>query len=217
MSIMSVPRRRAAPNLAEERCPTALLLIDVINRFDFEGADALLRAARPMATRIAALTQRARKAGIPIVYVNDNFGRWRSDFRTIVRTCSDGDARGREIAELLAPSDADYFVLKPSNSAFYGTVLETLLRHLGAETLVLTGVATDNCVLFTAHDAYLRRFRLLVPADCVASESASRDRRALEIMATSMKADTSTSDRLRLPTLARGRRGPKVARDDQRE
>jgi nicotinamidase-related amidase len=143
--------RRGSPNLAPERCSAAVLLIDVINRFDFEGSEALLKTARPAARAIARLKKRAIEAKVPIVYVNDNFGRWRSDFRAIVRTCCAAQAKAgaREIARRLAPTARDYFVLKPTNSAFHGTVLETLLRHLGAETLVLAGFATDKCVLFT--------------------------------------------------------------------
>ena len=101
--------------------------------------------------------------------------------------------------------ERDYFVLKPSNSAFYASVLETLLRHFDAETLILTGVATDNCVLFTAHDAYLRGFRLFVPRDCVAAETSARNSRALQIIGRTMKADTRSSDRLRLASLMKGR------------
>jgi nicotinamidase-related amidase len=193
--------RRRPANLGAHRCRAALLLIDVINRFDFDGGDALLRSTRPMAEKLAALKARAARAGMPVVYVNDNFGRWRSDFRAIVQHCSGEDNRGRDVVERLAPVPTDYFVLKPSNSAFYASVLETLLRDFETETLVLTGVATDNCVLFTAHDAYLRGFRLFVPEDCVAAESAARSRQALQIIARSMKGDTRASGRLRLGSL----------------
>jgi nicotinamidase-related amidase len=191
--------------MAERRCRAVLLLIDVINRFDFDGGEALLRAARPVARRIATLKARAVRAGMPVVYVNDNFGRWRSDFRATVEHCLRDDAPGREIVQRLAPTARDYFVLKPSNSAFYASVLETLLRHFDAETLLLTGVATDNCVLFTAHDAYLRGFNLLVPRDCVAAETSARNSRALQIVSRTMKADVRPSDRLRLASLLKRR------------
>lgn len=192
-------RVRGSSNLTvDERCSAAVLLIDVINRFEFEGSAALLRSARPAARAIAKLKERAERAGVPIIYVNDNFGRWRSDFRAVVRACREPSAKAgaREIANLLAPTPRDYFVLKPTNSAFHASVLEALLRHLGTETLILCGFATDNCVLFTAHDAYLRGFRLLVPRDCVAAETAARQRDALTIMTQTMKADTGASTRL---------------------
>ena len=183
-----------------------MLLIDVVNRFEFEGGEALLRAARSAARRIAALKARAASLDMPVIYVNDNFGRWRSDFRTLVEHCLREGARGRDIVRLLTPTPHDYFVLKPSNSTFYASILETLLRDLHVETLLLTGVATDNCVLFTAHDAYLRGFRLFVPRDCVAAETSARNSRALEIIGRTMKADTRSSARLRLASLMRKRR-----------
>jgi nicotinamidase-related amidase len=197
--------RRASPNLSQERCSAALLLIDVINRFDFDGSADLLKSARPAALAISRLKERAIAAGVPVIYVNDNFGRWRSDFRAIVRTCRAPEAKtgAREIVERLAPRSRDYFVLKPNNSAFYATVLETLLRHLGAETLILAGFATDNCVLFSAHDAYLRGFRLLVPRDCVAAESSARQRNSLAIMTQTMKADVRASAGIDLARLMR--------------
>jgi nicotinamidase-related amidase len=198
---------RAQPStMAAQRSRTALLLIDVINRFEFKGGEALLRAARPVARKIAKLKARAARVDMPVVYVNDNFGRWRSDFRSIVDHCLRADSPGREVVERLLPTDEDYFVLKPSNSAFYASVLETLLRHFGADTLILTGFATDNCVLFTAHDAYLRGFKLFVPRDCVAAETRARHDRALQIAGRTMKADTRSSDRLRPASLSSRRR-----------
>jgi nicotinamidase-related amidase len=160
-----------ASQIAGRRSRAVLLLIDVVNRFEFEGGKALLKAARPVSRKIATLRARAARVRMPVVFVNDNFGRWRSDFRAIVGHCLREEAPGRDIVSRLEPAARDYFVLKPSNSAFYATVLETLLRHFDADTLILTGLATDNCVLFTAHDAYLRGYKLFVPRDCAAAES----------------------------------------------
>ena len=178
---------------APDRCPVALLLIDWINDLEFEGGDRLLERALPAARATAALRTRAKAAGVPVVYCNDNFGRWRSDFRSLLRHCLDGGVRGRPIAELLAPDEDDYFVLKPKHSGFHSTTLDVLLAHLGATTLVLTGIAGNFCVLFTAHDAYMRNFRLAVPRDCIASEAAEDDRHALEHMAKVCKAATAPS------------------------
>ncbi len=143
----------------------ALLLIDVINDLEFDGGERLAEHAGPMAERIAALKRRALAAGVPVVYVNDNFGQWRSDFRATVEHCLNDGVRGEPIVRRLAPEAEDYFVLKPENSGFYSTTLELLLRHFGAKTLVLAGVAADNCVLFTAQDAYLRDYRVVIPSD----------------------------------------------------
>src|SRR5512138_1439961 len=178
----------------------ALLIIDMINAFDFDGADGMLPRALRAARGIAALKRRARQLGVPSVYVNDNFGRWRSDFHAILEHCL--ESPGREIAQLLRPEKDDYFVLKPKHSGFQFTTLDVLLEHLGAQTLILTGVAGNFCVLFTAHDAYMRDYRLLVPADCVASLTESDDRYALEHMASVTKADVRASAELDLTALA---------------
>ena len=165
----------------------------MINAFDFDGAEAMLPRALAAAKAIASLKQRARKDGVPVVYVNDNFGRWRSDFRNTLAHCLRDGVRGKPIAELLKPDADDYFVLKPKHSGFQFTTLEVLLAHLGAETLVLTGVAGNFCVLFTAHDAYMRDYHLAVPGDCIASQTEADDAYALAHMAKVTKADTRPS------------------------
>jgi nicotinamidase-related amidase len=178
---------------APDDCPVALLLIDMINDFEWRGGAAMLPRALAAAKKTAALKRRARQAGVPIVYVNDNFGKWRSDFRTLLDHCLNDHVRGQPIAELLRPDEDDYFVLKPKHSGFHSTTLDVLLDHLGAETLILAGYAGNFCVLFTAQDAYMRDFKLLVPRDCVASLTVADDRYALDHMAKILKADTRTS------------------------
>lgn len=181
-----------------ENSPVALLLIDVINDMEFEGAEALVEQAVPMARRIAELKRRAKQAGIPAIYVNDNFGRWQSDFRRVVEHCLEDGVRGEEVARILQPEDDDYFVLKPKHSAFYATTLDTLLTYLGARTVILTGVAGNICILFSANDAYMRDLNLFVPADCVASNMAEENQHALEQMRKVLKADITMSHRLDL-------------------
>jgi nicotinamidase-related amidase len=177
----------------------ALLLIDVINDLDFPEANQLLRYARPMARKILRLKERAKKAGIPVIYVNDNFGRWQSDFRRQVQHCLREESRGHEIVLLLQPEEDDYFVLKPKHSGFFSTTLETLLRYLGSTTLLITGLAGNFCVLFTANDAYMRDYDLIIPSDCTASNSASENKEALALMRKFLKADTRPSSKIRLP------------------
>lgn len=160
----------------------ALLLIDVINAFDFEGSAPLVEAATLAAGKIAALRQRARAAGVPVIYVNDNFGRWRSDLHAIVRACSEPDKPGREVTRALTPGEDDYFVLKPRHSGFYRTPLDLLLEELGTRSVVLVGFATNICVLFTANDAHMRHYDVIVPSDCTASNSFELTRQALEHM-----------------------------------
>src|SRR5687767_15346036 len=181
-----------------ETCSVALLLIDVINDLEFEGSEALVRQAVPMARRIAELKRRAKETGIPVIYVNDNFGRWKSDFRRVVEHCLHDGVRGEEVARILQPDDDDYFVLKPKHSAFYATTLDTLLTYLGASTVILTGVAGNICILFSANDAYMRDFNVIVPGDCVASNTPDENRHALEQMRTVLKADVTPSTELDL-------------------
>lgn len=144
------------------------------------------------------LKQRAREAKVPIIYVNDNFGRWRSDFKKIVDRCLHGDVRGRPIAELLVPDEDDYFVLKPKHSGFFSTTLDLLLEYLGVRTLVVAGFAGNNCVLFTANDAYMRDYRLIIPADCIASNTPADNENALQQMQQVLKADIRPSTEIDL-------------------
>ena len=175
------------------KASVALLLIDWINDLEFDGGDKILPQALAAAKATAALRRRAKQAGVPVVYCNDNFGKWRSDFRaTLDHVLKDG-VRGRPLAELLAPDEEDYFVLKPKHSGFHSTTLDVLLAYLGARTLILTGIAGNFCVLFSAQDAYMREFKLVVPPDCIASEEASDNRYAIEHMRKVCKADTGPS------------------------
>lgn len=181
---------------APDKSETALLIIDVINDFDFPEANQLMRYAPAMARRIAELKERAKKARIPVIYVNDNFGRWRSDLRRLVEHCREG--RAREIVNLLRPEEDDYFVLKPKHSGFFSSTLETLLRYLGAKTLILTGIAGNYCVLFTANDAYMRDYKLIIPRDCTISNTKRENDQALALMRNYLKADTRPSAKIRL-------------------
>ncbi|MCE7031303.1 cysteine hydrolase [Lysobacter sp. GX 14042] len=165
----------------------ALLVVDMINPLDFEGADALKPHAVAAARQIAALARRARAAALPVIYVNDNFMHWQADFREIVAQVREG--KGRELAELLAPEPGDYFVLKPKHSAFLATPLEILLEKLEVGTVLVSGVATDGCILATATDAHMREYGVHVPGDCVAAITAGRSRRALELMHDAMHID----------------------------
>jgi|SRR5688572_24509309 len=186
---------------APDNSATALLLIDVINDMEFDGGEQLLKHALPMAERIATLKTKARELKIPIIYVNDNLGKWRSDFKqTLEHVLQDG-CRGKPVAEMLKPDDDDYFVLKPKHSGFFSTTLDLLLEYLQARTLILTGIAGNNCVLATANDAYMRDFKLLVPEDCVVSIEGQDNDYALKQMQKVLKADISPSTRLDLASL----------------
>src|SRR5688572_24719021 len=121
---------------APDKCETALLLIDVINDLEFPEADQMLDDARTMARNLLRLKRRARKSAVPVIYVNDNFGKWRSDFRSTIEHCQSRKVRGHEVSKILAPTSDDYFVLKPKHSGFFSSTLETLLHYLGAKKLI---------------------------------------------------------------------------------
>jgi nicotinamidase-related amidase len=149
------------------------------------------------ARKIASLRTKALRAGVPSVFVNDHFGRWKSDFRQLVSRCSRTDCLGAPILDLLAPTASDYFVLKPTHAGFFGTPLDRLLAELGSEQLVLTGISAHQCVLFTANEAYLRDFELIIPRDCVASKTNRQRRFALEYFESVLHAGITASTSIR--------------------
>jgi nicotinamidase-related amidase len=175
---------------APDDSPLALILIDVINDLEFPEGPRTLASALAMAEQLAQLAGRARACGVPVIYVNDNWDRWRSDFRAQVEHCLRDHVRGQPLVELLQPQPQDYYVLKPKPSGFYGTPLGLLLDHIHARTLICTGLTADICVLLTASDAAQRGFRVIVPRDCVASHSAEQTALALELMKAALQAET---------------------------
>jgi nicotinamidase-related amidase len=177
---------------------TALLIVDMISDFEFDDGDKLCKAAIPAARKIAQLKQRAEGVGLPIIYVNDNYGKWQDDFARQVERIIGEKTRGHTIAELLRPAAEDYYVLKPQRSGFYETPLEVLLSGLGVGRLIITGVTTDICVLFTAHDAYMRGFKLSVPADCTAAVTTSHHRSALTLLKRAADTDTTISAKMKM-------------------
>lgn len=181
-------RKREPKQRARGR--TALLLVDFMNPMDFDGAAAMAPRAVKAAQRAAVLRERMHAQRAPVIYANDNFGRWEADFSAVVADCKQRGGPSARMARLLAPAAADRSVLKPRHSAFFGTPLEFLLDELDVGHLVLAGLAADSCIMFTAHDAYLRKYGLWIPSDCVASEKDAWRREALAYMARVLKART---------------------------
>ena len=169
---------------------TVLLLVDLINPLQFDGAEHLAGPAVQAATAVAALKRDAAARGVPAIYVNDNFGRWHSDFRALLTDCRRQGGAAARLVQLLAPRADDFTVLKPRHSGFLGTPLAWLLRNMNTRRVVITGLATDLCVQFTAMDAFLRGLQLWVPADCAAAESVQRHQAALAWMARALKCET---------------------------
>jgi nicotinamidase-related amidase len=181
--------------MADDTTPgTALLIIDMVSDWQFEDADKLLPGAQRIAPAIGALKQRCRAAGVPVIYGNDNRGRWRSDFRQVVQLSL--DSRGAGITRALMPDHDDYFLLKPKHSAFFCTPLDLLLQDLKVRRLILTGVATDQCIATTALEARMRNYDAEAPRDCTATQTAERDARMLAHFDEALNVRTTPSGQL---------------------
>jgi nicotinamidase-related amidase len=187
---------------APDRSEAVLLLVDVINDLNFPKNEKLVQESQKLSTCIAKLKERCKQAGIPIIYVNDNFGQWRSDFSEVVRHCLRPDAPGRTMVEALLPEQQDYVVLKPKHSAFYATPLDTLLEYIGVKNVILAGVTTNACVMITAGDVHVRDLGLFVPSDCVAALTEEDQIKALEFMERNFEADTTPAEQLDLNALS---------------
>lgn len=185
-----------------DQCSVALILIDVINDMEFESGATLLKNALPAAKKLSELKGRARNAGVPVIYVNDNFGKWRSDFRQQLGHVLEDGVRGEPIAKLLRPDVEDYFVLKAKHSGFYHSQLDLLIDYLQVRTIVLAGFTTDICVLFTASDAYMRDLDMIVPPDCSAATSIEHHEKALEHMSRVLKVKLTPSGEINFMELA---------------
>ena len=175
------------------RAAKALVLVDVFNPLDFENGHKLAPDAIRAARNAAALAARCRQSRWPVIYANDHFGHWRSNFSDVMRTCLALGGASAKIAAWMRPAASDYSILKPRHSAFYGTPLEFLLEDLRVASLVIAGIAADSCVLYTALDAHLRDFRLWVPRDCVAAETDDWRQRAIRQIERAAKAWTGPS------------------------
>jgi len=201
---MPVKPERAPLADRKARGGMALLVVDMISSWDFPDGARLARAAAAIAPRIGRLKQRCVRAGVPVVYVNDNRGRWRSEFRELVRVSVESSEAGAAIAASLLPRDDDYSVLKPKHSAFYATPLDLLLRHLRVNRLLVTGVASDQCIVMSAAEARMRDYEVIVPGDCVAAQTPARNARALRHLGEAHGIETTPSTRVELPARRRG-------------
>jgi nicotinamidase-related amidase len=169
----------------------------MVSEYEFPDADRILKGARQAAKHIARLKQRAHAAKLPVIYVNDTSGKWESDQRAFVQRCLRPSARGRDVVELIEPAKHDYFMFKPKHSAFFGTPLHMLLQQLKISTLILTGVTAHQCVLFTAMDAHVREYDLIIPSDCIGAPSAVDNKHALYVLSHALNAKVTASGRLR--------------------
>jgi nicotinamidase-related amidase len=203
----SQDRSATAPSRDQARGGAALLIIDMINDLNFPEGKAMKRDVARAASTIGKLRAEAAAANVPVIFINDNFGQWHSEKTRLVDHALRPESEGRSVVERLRPEKEDYFVIKPQFSGFYATNLPVLLPKLGVSRLILTGIATDICVMFTAADAHMRDYALWVPKDAVAGTSPERDAWALELMRQSMAAETCSTAELSLATWAAARTG----------
>lgn len=172
----------------------ALLIIDMINDFNFTHGPILAEQAETISHNILSLKNKMKTDNCPIIYVNDHYNLWQANFEKIAQKCS--NSLSEKIIHRLYPNDDDYFLIKPKHSAFYGTALNTLLYSLNITELVITGIAGNICVLFTANDAYMREYDITIPADCIASNNKNDNEFALKMMENTLKATIILTEKL---------------------
>lgn len=173
-----------------EASNTALLIIDMINDFNFDHGNILADKALIIAEQIQLLKKQCQKENIPIIYINDHYNLWQAELNKVMEYCS--NEKSVQVIDKIKPNDSDYFLIKPRHSAFYGTALYTLLNQLQVKKLILTGIAGNICVLFTANDAYMREYPLLIPDNCIASVDDKDNQYAIRMMKNVMSAKIFT-------------------------
>lgn len=166
---------------------TAVLFVDVINDFDFDGGENLLKHTDEILPNMKKLRDFAKKNNLPTIYINDHYGLWQADFNKIIDRCK--NERSKQVIDTLKPDKNDYFIIKPQHSAFFQTPLQSLLNELNKTHLMMAGIAGDICILFTAKDAYMYDFDMHIPENCMASEEKEGSEYALYLMRTVMKAN----------------------------
>jgi nicotinamidase-related amidase len=172
----------------------ALLIIDMINDFQFDYGPVLAKRAGDISHKISSLKKKMKTIGCPIIYVNDHYELWQADFKKIADKCQ--NSLSENIIHTIYPEDDEYFLIKPKHSAFYGTALNTLLYNLKIKELIITGLAGNICVLFTANDAYMRGYDIIVPSDCIASNTEEDNMYAIKMMEKTLKATITNSEKI---------------------
>jgi nicotinamidase-related amidase len=175
---------------------TALIVVDMVNAYEHEDAETLTRSVEAALPAMGRLIERAAESDVPTIYVNDNFGSWRSNRDELLETAMRG--RFRHLVEPIAPGDEALFVVKARHSIFYMTPLEYLLQQEEVDRIVLIGQVTEQCILYSALDAYIRHFDVAVPRDAVAHIHEHLAEAALELMEVNMDAEICAAGDCRL-------------------
>lgn len=171
---------------------TALLVIDMFNTYSHPDAEELAENAGKIVAPLADLVARSQdRDDVDLIYVNDNYGDFTADKGNIVESAL-GGARP-DLIEPLTPRPDSQFLLKVRHSAFYATPLDYLLTRLGVRRIILTGQVTEQCILYSALDGYVRHYEVVVPPDAVAHIDSELGKAALAMMERNMKAELSAS------------------------
>jgi len=173
---------------------TALLVVDMLNDYDHPDGEALREHAHAATPAIGRLVARARDRGVPVIHVNDNHGRWDAGREDLIALARRGSPDA--LVDPIAPAPDAPFLVKARHSIFYGTPLEYLLEHERIGRIVLTGQVTEQCILYSALDAYIRHFRVVVPRAAVAHIDRELADAALRMMAENMRAEVVDVDDL---------------------
>jgi nicotinamidase-related amidase len=166
---------------------SALIVVDMLNAYDHEDADRLVESVERVVEPIAGLVKRASEQGVEVIYVNDNYGDWNSSQEELAQAALNG-RRPDLVEPILPPDDAD-FVIKARHTIFYMTPLEYLLGQKQIDHLVLAGQVTEQCILYSALDAYVRHFEVTIPTDAVAHIHEDLAEAALKMMERNMRAE----------------------------
>jgi nicotinamidase-related amidase len=175
--------------MAKQR--TALIVIDMLNRYEHEDAEPLLQSVSQVVDTIAKLTAAAEKHDLQVVYVNDNYGEWNAGRTELCERALAGSHAN--LVKPVLPPDGAAFLTKARHSAFYETQLEYLLRHQDVERIVLTGQVTEQCILYTALDGYVRHYSICVPRNAIAHIHPDLAEAALKMMQINMRAHITTA------------------------
>lgn len=173
----------------------ALVVVDMINTYDHPDAELLLNSVRDVLPAVRTAIASARAAGVDVIYVNDNFGRWRSHHEELLATALRGPHA--DLVKPVVPDEDSLFVVKARHSIFFQTPLEYLLQQNGIEHVILCGQATEQCILYSALDAHIRHFDITVVEDAVAHIHADLAQAALRMMEQNMGAQLRAADDLR--------------------
>lgn len=166
----------------------SLLIIDMLNDFVLDGAVLEVPAARNIIPNLKKRIDEAREKKIPIIYICDSHAEDDKEFEIFPSHAVKG-TKGAQVVEELSPKHGDYLVEKTTYSGFYNTELDDLLKKLDVNALIVTGIVTNICVMYTVYDAFLRGYRVIVPEDCVAALNEEDHQFALKQMKNILKAE----------------------------